>query len=1014
MGQLYKKKSLPSNSSAHEVFSIDRGQAIAHLEALGYKHGEIVYLRAIPGKGYEGEEVLNLEAKFPNLPWSRLEQLQRERKGIYFVVNGGGHRDLNVKHGKALFCEFDDRPIEDQLLFWENLKLPEPTLQIATRKSVHSYWVFDEPIALEKWKELQKDFLAFTGSDPRLCNPSRVLRLAGCWHIKAGAEPIKCDTVSCQPLRNNPTDLLQIIVKTGIKEENNKPSQYQYSLGDDVPLYQCLSKSDRLLIDAGLPESGGPDGGRNASGAKLARNLIGTAQRLQYLGYCYEGDPRQLFDDYCQRCTPPLEPKEAEKIWRSAEKDNPTSTLGDDALENCVKAWQRQQSKATGKGFAGNDLHKTSQKATRFEEKVSDPDERLRLDLLALLKESDPIKRTRKRAEICSNYRLSKAEVEDLLKVLSRRTEQKQTKVYDLDELFALESEGLQWLIPELLPKGETIILAGSPKAGKTLLAIDAAFAIATEENSFLGETTQRGKVLLVSCDESLNSTKSKLIKRGFRAADKEYIRILPQWTIDDLDSLEAQLEDFRPDVVVIDSLRRINHGSQISENSAEFADNIYTLKETIARYGASGILIHHTNKDKDAMGVGKLRGSSAIAGAVWGTWQLDHIPKPDPNNAKKLIIDPKDPRRVLSVFARDTEGQSLGIEFNPEDNSWLRLDEDTQSEQQTVRERIVSILLKNSHVDGLSGKQIIELLGMTPEEGRGVYTELNRMVNKRLISCKPASGDKRVSLYSLPLSQQNTQQAGDSPPPPPTEKVVEYMAKTIDLHSVSNTQQNTQQLLNNYSTTLDADNPVEYLKASSSNASGDTQQLFQKRGGEGVPSVVEPSQYENKKILSADIQKEVSVDDVQNKVVELSFDPAANAELMLEALEDDNAGEMLATLVDCWTDEQKSEVRMHLQPSQVDAIRTVLRQYRVSAQNVPPAQQTADEPAVSSKPAAITPGLRVRVVMPGSKRDGKVGTVKTINGRLARVHLDDSALGKLRWFECFIPGTDLCRLEII
>ena len=34
--------------------------------------------------------------------------------------------------------------------------------------------------------------------------------------------------------------------------------------------------------------------------------------------------------------------KEAEQIWKSAQKSNPTATLTDDALENCIKAWQRQ------------------------------------------------------------------------------------------------------------------------------------------------------------------------------------------------------------------------------------------------------------------------------------------------------------------------------------------------------------------------------------------------------------------------------------------------------------------------------------------------------------------------------------------------------------------------------------------------------------------------------------------------------------------------------------------------
>ncbi|MBD0265886.1 MAG: AAA family ATPase, partial [Tolypothrix sp. Co-bin9] len=408
-------------------------------------------------------------------------------------------------------------------------------------------------------------------------------------------------------------------------------------------------------------------------------------------------------------------------------------------------------------------------------------------------KEADPIRKARKKAEISSHYSIKLHEIDKILSQLNRQSTTPEVKVYDIDSLFALESVGLEWLIPELLPKGETIILAGDPKAGKSLLSIDAAFAIATGESSFLGEATKRGKVLLVCPDASLTSVKNQLLKRGFRATDKDHIRIIPMWTIDQIDILEEQLEDFRPDLTIVDSLRRINHGSPVSENSAEFADNIYTLKETIGKYGSSGILIHHTNKNQDALGVGKLRGSSAIAGAVWGTWQLDHIPKPDPNNKKKLIVDPADPRRVLSVFARDTEGQSINIEFNPENNSWEKTESEVEEEHTTIKERILNLLKLNR--SGLSGKEIIHLLGMTVEEGRGVYTQLNRMANKRLISCKPAPGDKRYNIYTLPTVIYNP------PPPPPSVQNVEYKSETITVQGLDNTQQNTQQPLNNYST---------------------------------------------------------------------------------------------------------------------------------------------------------------------------------------------------------------------
>jgi hypothetical protein len=328
---------------------------------------------------------------------------------------------------------------------------------------------------------------------------------------------------------------------------------------------------------------------------------------------------------------------------------------------------------------------------------------------------------------------------------------------------------------------------------------------VVTGESYFLGEAVKRGKVLLISTDESANSTKAKLINRGFRRCDKDAIKVLPNWDITQMGALEALLEDFRPNLVIIDSLRRINKGSEISENSAEFADAIYTLKETLERYGAAGILIHHTNKDREALGVHRLRGSSAIAGAVWGTWQLDQIPKPDPNNKKKLIIDPKDPTRTLSVFARDIEGQQLMVELNPENSSWVKLGEvgdsvEAQTERDTLQTRILSLLGIPAHAPGLSGSEIIERLDNADVEKGSIYNCLNRMVAKRLITCKPAPGDKRYNIYSLPNCHTPQQSAANchipeiSPPPPsppPTDPDDDYYAESIATYGIEDSHQN-------------------------------------------------------------------------------------------------------------------------------------------------------------------------------------------------------------------------------
>ena len=483
-------------------------------------------------------------------------------------------------------------------------------------------------------------------------------------------------------------------------------------------------------------------------------------------------------------------------------------------------------------------------KLAKLADKVTDLDTKLKLDIQLLIKEADPIRKLRLRTEICSFYRIAGKDLDNVARQIERSQSIKEVKAYSFDELLQLETEGLNWTIPEFLPVGETIILSACPKAGKTLLAIDAAFAVATGESSFLGETTRQGKVLLVEADESLSSTRAKLLKRGFRQGDN--ITVLPSWDISQLDKLESMLEDFRPDLVIVDSLRRIHHGSTISENSAEFADSIYTLKELFNRYKASGILIHHSNKDKESMGVNKLRGSSAIAGAVWGTWQLDHIPVQDPNT-KKLVIDPKDPRRILSVYARDTEGQTLNIELDLENNSWIKQQAEEEADAKSMRERILKILGMNSKSPGLSGREIIQLLG---EEGnKGVYTVLNRMVNKLLISCHPAPTDKRVNIYSLPKVDV-TVEFRDSPPPTPTVQNVDYYVESHTEQVLDNSQQNSQHPPKISQHPETENNPVDFLNVDSESISEIVITLHAEGGGEGVKCANSDTLEEEKTVL--------------------------------------------------------------------------------------------------------------------------------------------------------------------
>ena len=95
-----------------------------------------------------------------------------------------GDKDADITECVALFCEWDDRPKEEQLVAWKHLGLPEPSMQVDTGgKSVHNYWVFENPIDKDTWRDLQQRLIVHADSDPNLINPSRVMRLPGCWHF---------------------------------------------------------------------------------------------------------------------------------------------------------------------------------------------------------------------------------------------------------------------------------------------------------------------------------------------------------------------------------------------------------------------------------------------------------------------------------------------------------------------------------------------------------------------------------------------------------------------------------------------------------------------------------------------------------------------------------------------------------------------------------------------------------------------------------------------------------------
>jgi hypothetical protein len=416
--------------------------------------------------------------------------------------------------------------------------------------------------------------------------------------------------------------------------------------------------------------------------------------------------------------------------------------------------------------------------AARIEEqRRNDPDERLKLEVGAYAKETNLFKKKRLRGWICSNYRISKQDLEELVEELERSHSTPKKRSYSASEFFAQETTALEWIVPGLLPVGETALLASIAKVGKTGLITDIIHAVLSGETVIGEQVGVKGKVLFITSDESPRTTRRRLRARGIDlVGELDNLRIMTHLDISKLTELEAELEDFHPQLVVIDSLTTICLTVGVSEKDPEFARYIYKLKDLLGRYNAAGIITHHENKDSLAKGINKISGSARIPAAVWGIWQLEPV---NPNGKQN-------PQRRLNVQPREGEPTVLSLQINPKDlwssqgiYKFLGEVGDESGEKRSHGERVLSLLRKYTP-QGLTFKEIDEQL----QVGRTLYSVLDRLEDRQTITKRRSPSNPRTWVYALPDF------SGDSPPPCVDHKGNAEGIESIDRQGIESVQQ--------------------------------------------------------------------------------------------------------------------------------------------------------------------------------------------------------------------------------
>ena len=173
------------------------------------------------------------------------------------------------------------------------------------------------------------------------------------------------------------------------------------------------------------------------------------------------------------------------------------------------------------------------------------------------------------------------------------------------------------WLIKGILERGSMNLLFGESGAGKSLFAMDWAFCAATGRDWHGHKIKEELKTLIIM-GEGLRgaSMRFKALSQKYGEAPKNIrlsrrsINLLDSKEADDILKIVAEL-DFKPDIIIIDTLHRNMVGD---ENSSEDMALYFKSIELLARrLDAAIVTVHHSGHgDK-----GRSRGSSSIKAAM-------------------------------------------------------------------------------------------------------------------------------------------------------------------------------------------------------------------------------------------------------------------------------------------------------------------------------------------------------------------------------------------------------------
>ncbi|MDE3017249.1 MAG: AAA family ATPase [Pseudomonadota bacterium] len=316
-------------------------------------------------------------------------------------------------------------------------------------------------------------------------------------------------------------------------------------------------------------------------------------------------------------------------------------------------------------------------------------------------------------------------------------------RLISLTSLMRMEFPEPKWIVPNTIPDGGCVILAGPPKVGKSWFVLDLALGVATGGMVMGKISVEKGGVIYYALEDTLRRLQSRL---KLLDATKEQDNLFFETRVPTLDQggLEMISADLKANpgvrLIIVDTLQKVRGPTQGSGKTYELDYALITkLKQLADDSGVTIIVVHHVKKAEEADFIATVSGSFGLTGAA------DTI----------LVLGRKrgDADGVLQITGRDVEESSIALKFDKTTMRWLLLGNAEEYSRSKQRQAILNLLLTAK--SPMMPKEIADTLR---ENRDNVRQLLFKMVEKGEVQ-RNANGK-----YSLPDSSDNGDNTDNAP----------------------------------------------------------------------------------------------------------------------------------------------------------------------------------------------------------------------------------------------------------